>query len=170
MAGSVWDEVLDCEHVVVVRTYVERWPRKDRAPEKVLIIVVEPDGSTSACARGAGAAASPWSATCGGGGHWTCTASGASWNRRCRGSTAPSTARSPPRCRAASLWLAGSVVSGAAGVECRALCWVRSGRACRADFQTWRLRVCRAGGSVRRVAVRLRIALRRGRRLSGTAR
>lgn len=44
MAGSVWDEVLDTEHAVVVRTYIEHWPRRDRAPEKVLIIVVEPDG------------------------------------------------------------------------------------------------------------------------------
>jgi len=43
MAGTVWDEVLDTEHAVVVRTYIERWPRKDRVPEKVLIIVVEPD-------------------------------------------------------------------------------------------------------------------------------
>jgi len=43
LAGSVWDEVLDTEHAVVVRTYIEQWPRKDRAPEKVLIIVVEPD-------------------------------------------------------------------------------------------------------------------------------
>ena len=46
MAGSVWDEVLDTEHAVVVRTYIEQWPRKDRRPEKVLIIVVEPDGET----------------------------------------------------------------------------------------------------------------------------
>ena len=46
MAGSVWDEVLDTEHAVVVRTYIERWPRKDRPPEKVLIIVVEPDEET----------------------------------------------------------------------------------------------------------------------------
>lgn len=46
MGGSVWDEVLDTEHAVVVRTYVERWPRKGRAPEKVLVIVVEPDGET----------------------------------------------------------------------------------------------------------------------------
>lgn len=46
MSGSVWDEVLDTEHAVVVRTYIERWPRKDRAPEKVLIIVVEPDEET----------------------------------------------------------------------------------------------------------------------------
>jgi transposase len=46
VAGSVWDEVLDTEHAVVVRTYVEHWPRKDRAPEKVLIIVVEPDEQT----------------------------------------------------------------------------------------------------------------------------
>jgi transposase len=46
LAGSVWDEVLDTEHAVVVRTYIEHWPRKDRRPEKVLIIVVEPDGET----------------------------------------------------------------------------------------------------------------------------
>ena len=43
MAGSVWDEVLDTEHAVVVRTYIEQWPRRDRPAEKVLIIVVEPD-------------------------------------------------------------------------------------------------------------------------------
>lgn len=47
MARTVWDEVLDTEHVVVVRTYVERWPRKNRDPEKVLIIVVEPDEETA---------------------------------------------------------------------------------------------------------------------------
>jgi transposase len=41
--GSVWDEVLDTEHVDVIRTYIERWPRRDRPPEKVLVIVVEPD-------------------------------------------------------------------------------------------------------------------------------
>ena len=46
MAGSVWDEVLDTEHAVVVRTYIEHWPRRDRPPEKVLIIVVEPDAET----------------------------------------------------------------------------------------------------------------------------
>ncbi len=46
MAGSVWDEVLDTEHAVVVRTYIERWPRKGRPPEKVLVIVVEPDEET----------------------------------------------------------------------------------------------------------------------------
>ena len=46
MAGSVWDEVLDTEHAVVVRTYIEHWPRKDRPPEKVLVIVVEPDEQT----------------------------------------------------------------------------------------------------------------------------
>ena len=46
MAGSVWDEVLDTEHAVVVRTYIEHWPRKGRPPEKVLIIVVEPDEET----------------------------------------------------------------------------------------------------------------------------
>jgi len=43
VSGSVWDEVLDTEHAVVVRTYIERRPRKDRVPEKVLVIVVEPD-------------------------------------------------------------------------------------------------------------------------------
>jgi transposase len=46
VAGSVWDEVLDTEHAVVVRTYIEQWPRKNRVPEKVLIIVVEPDEET----------------------------------------------------------------------------------------------------------------------------
>jgi len=43
VAGSVWDEVLDCEGIEVVRTYIERWPRQGRPPEKVLIIVVQPD-------------------------------------------------------------------------------------------------------------------------------
>ena len=43
MAGTVWDEVLDTEHAIVVRTYIERWPRRNREPGKVLIIVVEPD-------------------------------------------------------------------------------------------------------------------------------
>ncbi|MFI5337590.1 MAG: ISL3 family transposase [Opitutales bacterium] len=38
--------MLDTEHAVVVRTYIEQWPRKNRAPEKVLIIVVEPDEET----------------------------------------------------------------------------------------------------------------------------
>jgi transposase len=41
--GSIWDEVLDTEHVIVVRTYIERWPRKNKVPEKVLVVVVEPD-------------------------------------------------------------------------------------------------------------------------------
>jgi transposase len=41
--GSVWDEILDTRHAIVVRTYIERWPRKNRAPEKILIVVVEPD-------------------------------------------------------------------------------------------------------------------------------
>jgi transposase len=41
--GSIWDEVLDTEHVIVVRTYIERWPRKNKPPEKVLVVVVEPD-------------------------------------------------------------------------------------------------------------------------------
>ena len=45
MAGSVWDEVLDCEGIEVVRTYIERWPRQGRPPEKVLIIVVQPDAA-----------------------------------------------------------------------------------------------------------------------------
>jgi transposase len=46
LAGTVWDEVLDTEHAVVVRTYIERWPRRNSEPEKVLIIVVEPDDET----------------------------------------------------------------------------------------------------------------------------
>lgn len=46
MAGSVWDEVLDTEHVQVLRTYIERWPRKQGPDEKVLVIVVEPDRAT----------------------------------------------------------------------------------------------------------------------------
>lgn len=41
--GSIWDEVLDTEHATVVRTSIERWPPKKRAPEKILIVVVEPD-------------------------------------------------------------------------------------------------------------------------------
>jgi len=41
--GSIWDEILDTRHVQVLRTYIERWPRKGREPEKVLIVVVEPD-------------------------------------------------------------------------------------------------------------------------------
>jgi len=44
VAGTtVWDEVLDCEGIEVVRTYIERWPRRDRPPEKILVIVVAPD-------------------------------------------------------------------------------------------------------------------------------
>jgi transposase len=42
--GSIWNDILDTEHAVVVRTYIEQWPRRDRPPEKVLIVVVEPDG------------------------------------------------------------------------------------------------------------------------------
>jgi transposase len=41
--SSIWDEILDTRHVQVLRTYIERWPRRDKAPEKVLIVVVEPD-------------------------------------------------------------------------------------------------------------------------------
>lgn len=44
--GSIWDEVLDTEHAVVIRTHIERWPRKNRAPEKILIVVVEADEET----------------------------------------------------------------------------------------------------------------------------
>jgi transposase len=44
LAGPVWDEVPGTGHAVVVRAYMEHWPCKDRPPEKVLIIVVEPDG------------------------------------------------------------------------------------------------------------------------------
>ena len=43
MARTVWDEVLDCEGVEVVSTYIEPWPREGRPPEKVLIIVVQPE-------------------------------------------------------------------------------------------------------------------------------
>lgn len=46
MAGTVWDEVLDTEHAVVTRAYIEQWPRRDRVPEKVLVIVVEADEET----------------------------------------------------------------------------------------------------------------------------
>jgi len=46
VAGSVWDEVLDTEHVQVLRTYIERWPRRQGPEEKVLVIVVEPDEAT----------------------------------------------------------------------------------------------------------------------------
>jgi len=42
--GSIWNDILDTEHAVVVRTYIERWPRRECPPEKVLIVVVEPDG------------------------------------------------------------------------------------------------------------------------------
>ena len=41
----MWDEVLDCEGVEVVSTYIEPWPREGRAPEKVLIIVVQPEAA-----------------------------------------------------------------------------------------------------------------------------
>jgi transposase len=41
--GSIWDEIIDTRHVQVLRTYIEHWPRKDKAPEKVLIVVVESD-------------------------------------------------------------------------------------------------------------------------------
>jgi len=46
VAGSVWDEVLDTEHVQVLRTYIERRPRRRGPEEKVLVIVVEPDEAT----------------------------------------------------------------------------------------------------------------------------
>lgn len=59
MAGTVWDEVLDTEHVIVVRTYIERWPRKDRVPEKVLVIVVEPDEQVRDRCPGCGARGKP---------------------------------------------------------------------------------------------------------------
>jgi transposase len=42
--GSIRDEIFDTRHVSVLRTYIERWPRKSGAPEKVLIVVVESDG------------------------------------------------------------------------------------------------------------------------------
>lgn len=40
---TIWGEILDTEHVTVLRTYIEKWPRANRPPEKVLIVVVEPD-------------------------------------------------------------------------------------------------------------------------------
>ncbi len=40
---SIWDDILDTEHAVVTGTYIERWPRRERPPEKVLIVVAEPD-------------------------------------------------------------------------------------------------------------------------------
>ena len=46
MVGSVWDEVLDTQYARVVRTYIERWPRKQGGEERVLVIVVEPDAAT----------------------------------------------------------------------------------------------------------------------------
>jgi hypothetical protein len=42
--GSIWDDILDTEHAVVIRTYIERWPRRNMPDEKVLGVVVEPDG------------------------------------------------------------------------------------------------------------------------------
>jgi transposase len=59
MAGTVWDEVLDTEHAIVVRTYIERWPREGRAPEKVLVIVVEPDEESRDRCPGCGARGKP---------------------------------------------------------------------------------------------------------------
>jgi len=38
--------MLDTEHVEVLRTYIERWPRRTGPEEKVLVIVVEPDEAT----------------------------------------------------------------------------------------------------------------------------
>lgn len=35
MAATVWDDVLDTEHVHVLRTYIERWPRKQGVPSRV---------------------------------------------------------------------------------------------------------------------------------------
>ena len=40
---SISDEILDTAHVVVVLTYIERWPRRDQAPESMPIVVAEPD-------------------------------------------------------------------------------------------------------------------------------
>jgi hypothetical protein len=34
LAGTVWDEVLDTEHAVVIRTYFERWPHRNGGREK----------------------------------------------------------------------------------------------------------------------------------------
>lgn len=40
---TIWGEILDTEHVTVLRTYIEKWPRANRPPEKILIVVAEPD-------------------------------------------------------------------------------------------------------------------------------
>ena len=45
-SGSIWNDILDTDHAVIIRTYVERWPQRDRPPEKILIVVVEPDKET----------------------------------------------------------------------------------------------------------------------------
>jgi hypothetical protein len=112
LAASVWDEVLgdevlgdevlDTEHAVVIRTYVDWRPSKDRAPEKVLIIVVEPDERTRERCPECGTRGKPaeydvvrqHART-----PLMCTASGRSWSRGCRGSSAASTGRSPRGCR-----------------------------------------------------------------------
>ena len=59
MAGTVWDEALGAGHAIVVRTDIERWPRKGQAPEKVLIIVVEPDGESRDRCPGCGVRGKP---------------------------------------------------------------------------------------------------------------
>ena len=48
----MWDKLLDVQHAEVVTTYTERWPRENRAPETVVVIVVEPDEeSRNRCPR-----------------------------------------------------------------------------------------------------------------------
>lgn len=51
------------KHATVVRTYAELWPRKDRAQEKVLIILVEPDEQTRNRCPECGQRADLWSMT-----------------------------------------------------------------------------------------------------------
>jgi hypothetical protein len=33
-ARPIWDDILDTDHAVVTETYIERWSRRDRPPEK----------------------------------------------------------------------------------------------------------------------------------------
>ena len=84
-ARLVRDEVLEAERVpvvvVVVRTYVERRPRRELPEEKVLIVTVEPDPLDRCRCPQCGQVGRrvESEARCGGGGRSTCTASGASW-------------------------------------------------------------------------------------------
>lgn len=102
LSGSVWDEVLDTEQTTVRRTYIEQWPRKDRGPEKVLIIVVEADEAHRFLCPECGQRGKPveWDVKRRyARSPWMCTVSARSWKRTCPGSSARGTARSPRRCR-----------------------------------------------------------------------